>query len=153
MRRNVFIIIFLLIGSICYSQGIKESSVKDKNNTNKQTSKLVYQKIVHFTVKQDRKSEFSKWIRENQKEFAESLPTGWKFLGCFYTMFHMGRHQWQFRYEIQGMSAYDNLVLSENEKLDILLDQIYDFIDGQIPMETEILKEIKSDKQEIEKDK
>jgi len=152
MKSKIFLIVFLLIGSICYSQ-VTESSAKDKDNSDKQTSKLVYQKIVHFTVKQDRKSEFSKWIRSHQKEFAESLPEGWKFLGCFYTMFHMGRHQWQFRYEIQGMSAYDNLVLSENEKFDMLLNQIYDFIDRQIPMEVEVLKEIKSEPQEIEKDK
>jgi len=117
------------------------------------TAQFRYQKIVHFTVKQDRMSEFGKWIRKNQKEFAKSLPRGWKFLGCFYTMFHMGRHQWQFRYEIQGMRAYDDLVLFESEKLDSLFDQIYDFIDRQIPMEVEILKEIKSDSQEVVKDK
>jgi len=152
MKSKIFIIVFLLIGSICYSQGIKESSVKNQINTNKQTSKLVYQKIVHFSVKQDRMHEFSKWIKKNQKEFAESLPPGWKFLGCYYTMFHMGRHQWQFRYEIQGMSAYDELVLFKSEKLDSLFDQIYDFIDRQLPMEVEILKEIKSDIQKIEKD-
>jgi hypothetical protein len=61
--------------------------------------------------------------------------------------------QWQFRYEIQGMAAYDNLALDKSEKLSTLLSEIYGFIDRQLPMETEIVKQIKSDTQVIEKDK
>ena len=122
--------------------------MKDQRKTNlevsKEGSKLLYQKIVHFTVKQDRYDEFVQWLNENQKIFSESLPSGWKFLGCYRTMFHTGRHAWQFRYEIAGMRAYDNLILDENETLDQLFDQIYDVIDRQIPMEVEIVKEMKS---------
>ena len=51
------------------------------------------------------------------------------------------------------MSAYDRLVLFESEKLDQYWDTIYGFIDRQIPMEMEILKEIKSNNKTIEKEK
>lgn len=57
------------------------------------------------------------------------------------------------RYEIEGMSAYDTLVLFESEKLSKYWETIYGFIDRQIPMEMEILKEIKSNNKFIEKEK
>ncbi len=93
------------------------------------------------------------WVKENQDDFARSLPPGWKFLGCYVTAFHIGRHVFQFRYEIQGMGAYDTLVLFKSEKLDQYWDTIYGFIDRKIPMETEILKEVKSDNKTSEKEK
>ena len=124
-----------------------------ENNDTLNIKELVYVKVVHFTVKEDRKAEFFKWVEENQDDFARSLPPGWKFLGCYYTAFHTGRHGCQFRYEIEGMSAYDRLVLYKSEKLDQYWDTIYGFIDRQIPMEMEILKEVKSDHKTIEKEK
>ena len=86
------------------------------------TSELVYEKVVHFKVKQDRRAEFFEWVKEQEDEFAESLPNGWKFLRCYRTMFHSGKHAWQFRYEIHGMDAYDNLVLYESDTLDGLFE-------------------------------
>ena len=144
MKANLGIIFLFIVSSLCYSQ---------EKETEKKSSKLVYEKTVYFSVKQERSSEFTKWIKKNQKEYAESLPKGWKFLGCYYTVFHIGRHQWQFRYEIQGMAAYDNLALDKSEKFSTLLSEIYGFIDRQLPMETEIVKQIKSDTEVIEKDK
>jgi len=158
MKMKILLICILLLSSTACSQNTKDSPMKDQKNTNQessannQASNLVYQKIVHFTVKQNQVDKFVKWLDENQKEFAETLPTGWKFLGCYRTMFHTGRHAWQFRYEIEGMGAYDNLILAENKTSDRLFEQIYTFIDRQIPMEIEILKEITSDAQKIEKE-
>ncbi len=126
-----------------------KANLQEKNDNQKQ-EELTYVKVVHFTVKQDRKEEFFEWMKQNQDDFARSLPPGWKFLGCYYTVFHTGKHGCQFRYEIEGMSAYDTLVLFESEKLDKYWEIIYGFIDRQIPMEMEILKEIKSDNKTVE---
>lgn len=117
---------------------------KTKTGGSKQKYNLLFQKIVHFTVKQDRVSEFGNWVIDNQKEFAETLPTGWRYLGCYRTVFHSGRHGWQIRYEIEGMGAYDNLVMYEDKTSERLFDEIYDFIDRQLPMEVEIVQEVKS---------
>jgi len=75
MKTKTLFIAFLLISSVSYSQSTKDTSVKGQKNTNQETSannqasKLVYEKIVHFTVKQDQITEFVEWVKENQKEF------------------------------------------------------------------------------------
>ncbi len=125
---------------------------KTKTGGPKQKNNLQFQKIVHFTVKQERISEFGKWVIENQKEFAETLPPGWTYLGCYRTVFHSGRHGWQIRYEIEGMGAYDNLVMHEDKTSERLFDEIYDFIDRQLPMEVEIIQEVKSDTHTFKKE-
>jgi hypothetical protein len=125
---------------------------KTKTGDPKQKNKLQFQKIVHFTVKQDRVSEFGNWVIENQDEFAKTLPPGWTYLGCYRTVFHSGRHGWQIRYEIEGMGAYDNLVMHEDKISERLFDEIYGFIDRQLPMEVEILQEVKSDTHTFKKE-
>lgn len=65
---------------------------KTKTAGSKHKNDLLFQKTVHFTVKQDRTIEFGNWVIENQKEFAETLPIGWTYLGCYRTVFHSGRH-------------------------------------------------------------
>lgn len=154
---GLLILLFNYLTGYSQSQETKlqtgdKANLQEKNDT-LNLKELKYVKVVHFTVKQDRRKEFIEWIQENQDDFARSLPPGWKFLGCYSTVFHIGRHGWQFRYEIEGMNAYDRLVLFKSEELDQYLDTIYGFIDRQIPMETEILKEIKSDNRTIEKEK
>ncbi len=148
-------IAFLFIGLISYSQSSKDTSMKNTdqpNPANYQTEMLLYEKVVYFTVKQERSIEFEEWIIENQEEFAKTLPKGWKYLGCYRTMFHSGRHGWQIRYEIEGMVAYDNLMFHDNETSDRLFGEIYDFIDRQLPMEVEILKKVNSEKSDIKKE-
>ena len=153
------VLILLFSCLTAFSQNQKtESQLEDKanlqvKNDTQNLKDLTYVKVVHFTVKQERAEEFMGWVKENQDDFARSLPPGWKFLGCYVTVFHIGRHGFQFRYEIQGMSAYDTLVSFKSEKLDQYWDTIYAFIDRQIPMETEILKKVKSDNKTIEKEK
>lgn len=50
------------------------------------------------------------------------------------------------------MGAYDNLVMYEDKKSERLFDEIYDFIDRQLPMEVEIVQEVKSDTQSFKKE-
>jgi len=103
----------------------------------------MYQKIVHFNVKEGKGNEFREWILKHQEEFAESLPKGWKYLGCYFTVFHMGRQEWQIRYEIDALGAYDTLRAYKDDKFNELLAQIYGFINPNTPIEIEVLKGVK----------
>jgi hypothetical protein len=105
--------------------------------------KGVYQKIVHFNVKEGKSNDFREWILKRQEEFAKSLPKGWKYLGCYFTVFHMGRHEWQIRYEIDALGAYDTLRAYKNDKFNELLAQIYGFINPNTPIEIEVVKGVK----------
>jgi hypothetical protein len=105
--------------------------------------KSMYQKIVHFNVKEGKSNEFREWILTHQEEFAKSLPKGWKYLGCYFTVFHMGRREWQIRYEIDGLAAYDTLRAYEDDVFNELLAQIYDFINPNLPIEIEVVKDVK----------
>jgi hypothetical protein len=121
-----------------------ERSEQNKTGENMNSKKVekMYDKIVHFNVKEGKNNEFKKWILDNEKEYAQSLPEGWEYLGCYYTVFHMGRRDWQIRYRIDSMAAYDRMRANENEKFDKLLSKIYEFIDPQILMEIEVIKSI-----------
>jgi len=103
----------------------------------------MYQKIVHFNVKEGKNNDFREWILKHQEEFAECLPKGWKYLGCYFTVFHMGRHEWQIRYEIDALAAYDTLRAYKNDTFNELLAQIYDFINSNTPIEIEVVKDVK----------
>jgi len=153
MIVKTFLLGSLFFCSILYTQSKNDMSTNSKSAIRKETLSdkvMVYEKIVHFTVKQEKSGEFEKWIKNNQKIFSDTLPPGWKFLGCYRTMFHMGRHTFQFRYEIVGMRAYDTLVNYENEVSEKLFNHIYQIIDRQIPMEVEILLKINNDNLESE---
>jgi hypothetical protein len=152
MRVNTLFIVLLFVTTVPYSQSLGGAIMEGDKKVNP-ARELIYEKIVHFTVKQDRRMEFIDWVKEHQEEFAESLPPGWKFLGCYRTMFHSGKHAWQFRYEMEGMGAYDNLILYESDALEGLFEQIYDFIDLRLPLEVEIVKKIEHDTGEVVKDK
>jgi len=104
----------------------------------------MYEKIVHFNVKEDKNNEFKKWILKNQKDFANALPAGWKYLGCYYTIFHMGKHEWQIRYEIDNLAAYDKLREYEDEMFNRLLSKIYGFINPNIPIEIEVIGKVET---------
>ncbi len=156
MKIKNLLTICLLSSVVIFSQNVGERAMKDQGKTktggSKQDNKLLFEKIVHFTVKQDRTVEFDAWVKKNQKEFAETLPPGWTYLGCYRTVFHTGKHGWQFRYEIEGMGAYDNLVMYEDKTSERLFGEIYDFIDRQLPMEVEILQKVKSDTHAFKKE-
>jgi hypothetical protein len=158
--RSIFtvtmILLFYCITGYSQNQETKFSTGKDENlqeiSESLDLKKLIYIKVVYFSLKEGRGKEFARWIRENQDGFAKSLPAGWKFLGCYKTIFHIGRHGWHFRYEIEGMGAYDRLALYDNEEFDQYLSKIYSFIDLQLPMETEIYRKIKGNENIIDKE-
>ena len=103
----------------------------------------MYQKIVHFNVKEGQNNAFREWILKHQDAFAKSLPDGWKYLGCYFTVFHMGRREWQIRYEIDALAAYDTLRAYQNAAFNELLAQIYTFINPNTPIEIEVVKGVK----------
>jgi len=103
----------------------------------------MYQKIVHFNVKEGKSNDFREWMLKHQEEFAESLPNGWTYLGCYFTVFHMGRHEWQIRYEIDALGAYDTLRAYKNDVFNELLAQIYDFINPNTSIEIEVVQGVK----------
>ena len=100
------------------------------------------QKIVHFSVKEGKTKKFQKWILEHQENYAKALPKGWKYLGCYYTVFHMGRFEFQIRYEIDNFAAYDTLRAYEDKEFNRLLAEIYDFININFPIEVEVVKSV-----------
>ena len=99
----------------------------------------MYEKTVHFNVKEGRGNAFRDWMLEHQEEYARSLPVGWKYLGCYFTVFHMGRHEWQIRYEIDSLGAYDILRAHQDSTFHELLTQIYDFINPNTSVEVEVV--------------
>jgi len=99
----------------------------------------MYEKAVRFNVKEGQGNAFREWMLDHQDEYARSLPVGWKYLGCYFTVFHMGRHDWQIRYEIDSLGAYDTLRAHEDRTFGDLLAQIYDFINPNLPIEVEVV--------------
>ncbi len=99
-------------------------------------------KIMHFNVKEGKDIKFQKWILENQENYTKVLPPGWKYLGCYGTVFHMGRFEFQMEYEIDNFAAYDALRAYENKEHNRFLTEIFDFINPNIPIEIEVVRSV-----------
>ena len=64
------------------------------------------QLVMRNNVKDERVSEFVAWVKENRQAMQEHAPDGWTYAGTFVTVYGMGTHDVEIRWEIED---YANL--------------------------------------------
>ena len=58
------------------------------------------QLVMRNNVKDERVSEFVAWVKENREAMEEHAPDGWSYAGTFVTVYGMGTHDVEVRWEV-----------------------------------------------------
>ena len=64
-----------------------------------------------YDLKEGVAVDFQEWLKENEKELAQSMPEGVSYLGTFFTMFSSEKHAGSVRtmYQLDSYGAQDSL--------------------------------------------
>lgn len=86
------------------------------------------QLVMRNNVKDDRVSEYVEWVKANRDAMEEHAPEGWSYAGTFVTVYGMGTHDVEIRWELDdyGAMAPDG----HSEAWDQLIRESQDFFSG-----------------------
>ncbi|MBU2597884.1 MAG: hypothetical protein KKC53_01700 [Actinobacteria bacterium] len=100
------------------------------------------QVIWHYNVKEGKYNDFKNWILEIQDKWSQIQSPGWKYLGTYCTVLNMGILDWQDRYEIENMAAFDTLREYENEEYTKIMKEFYSFVDYNYYTKIEVIRDV-----------
>ncbi len=63
--------------------------------------------ISNFNVKEHKMKELQKFIKENEKTFAEHAPKGWKYMGKYFYVLGFGPYHAAIIWEISDYADFD----------------------------------------------
>lgn len=63
------------------------------------------QLVMRNNVKDDRVSEYVAWVKENREAMEEHAPDGWSYAGTYVTVYGMGSHEVEIRWELDDYAA------------------------------------------------
>jgi hypothetical protein len=65
--------------------------------------------IMNGNLKEYKVKDYQKWIKENEKAFAEHAPKGWKYVGTYFYVLGFGPYTVASLWEISDYSDFDTL--------------------------------------------
>lgn len=63
------------------------------------------QLVMRNNVKDDRVSEYVEWVKANRDAMEEHAPEGWTYRGTYVTVYGMGTHDVEIRWELDDYAA------------------------------------------------
>jgi hypothetical protein len=88
------------------------------------------QLVMRNNVKDDRISEFVDWVKANRAAMEEHAPEGWSYAGTFVTVYGMGTHEVEIRWELDDYAAMSPG--GQSEEWDQLVKESAEFFVGGV---------------------
>ena len=86
------------------------------------------QLVMRNNVKDDRVSEYVDWVKENRAKMEEHAPDGWSYAGTFVTVYGLGTHEVEIRWDVEDYAAM--APGGESEEWRRMLKEGSDFFSG-----------------------
>jgi hypothetical protein len=83
--------------------------------------------IFNYNIKENRMKEFQKFIKGNEKAFAEHAPKGWKFMGTYFYVLGFGQYNAADLWEISDYADFDTLRNHDDPTWLRLVEQAMEF--------------------------
>ncbi len=90
-------------------------------------------------VKDDRISEYIDWVKANEAAMHEHAPDGWSYLGTWVTVYGMGTHEIETRFELDDYGAMSPE--NTNEEWNRLVKESSDFF-STATMQNSLMKSV-----------
>lgn len=65
------------------------------------------QLVMRNNVKDDGISAFIEWVKANRQAMEDNAPEGWSYAGTFVTVYGMGTHEIEVRWDLDGYGALE----------------------------------------------
>ena len=96
------------------------------------------QYIIRYDVKPQQAEAFRAWLSKNREAFGDHAPTGWSYVGTWFTVQGFGSYQAETRWELDDYASLGSgFGDEENQRL---LAEWFDFVAEGRPNETYLMK-------------